>query len=660
MQRFILLLCLNLVFLYTKAQRDSIADQQISEIQVLAKVKPSTIRATSPLQVVNSEDIDRIGLTSMSDAVRRFSGVTVKDYGGVGGMKTVSIRGMGAQHTAVSYDGLVISNVQSGLIDIGRFSLDNISSISLTIGQSDDIFKSARSFASAGILSIDTDIPTFSNKNYELELHAKTGSFGLFNPSVYYAQKLNDKFSMSVASSWQRIDGSYKFEIDNIETKEKGKRYNSDVDIYRIETNLYGNLGKAGLLKFKINYFDSERGIPGAVIFYNPYNDERVWNKDVFTQALYKNQLNKQLSIQAQAKFSRTFYKYVEMNNNQGDGKLTDKITQFEYYASAGVLYKPFDKFSLSLNEDIFRNTLNSNYSDVKAPSRNSSLTALAAQYQSKRITLTGSLLATYINEKTKSEEEPDDRKKITPSLSLSYLPFDFTDLRVRASYKKIFRVPTFDDLYYVRMGNSNLKPEYATQYNIGLTWGTHISDFADYLSISVDGYKNKVKDKILAIPTANIFKMRNFGKIDMKGIDVNAKLNMNVSKDMAVNLAANYSYQEVIDVTDPNAKNYKDQVPYTPKNYGSGAISFENPWVNIAYTIILSGKRYFSDQNLTENELASYTDHSISVNKTIEFSEKKLRLQAGISNLANKNYQIIQNYPMPGRAYNVSANFIF
>lgn len=660
MQRFILLLCLNLVFLYAKAQKDSIADQQISEVQVLAKVKPSTIRATSPLQVVNSEDIDRIGLTSMSDAVRRFSGVTVKDYGGVGGMKTVSIRGMGAQHTAVSYDGLVISNVQSGLIDIGRFSLDNISSISLTIGQSDDIFKSARSFASAGILSIDTDIPTFSNKNYELELHAKTGSFGLFNPSVYYAQKLNDKFSMSVSSSWQRIDGNYKFEIDNIETKEKGKRYNSDVDIYRIETNLYGNLGKAGLLKFKINYFDSERGIPGAVIFYNPYNDERVWNKDVFTQVHYKNQLNKQLSIQAQAKFSRTFYKYVEMNNNQGDGKLTDKITQFEYYASAGVLYKPFDKFSLSLNEDVFRNTLNSNYSDVKDPSRNSSLTALAAQYQSKRITLTGSLLATYINEKTKSEEEPDDRKKITPSLSLSYLPFDFTDLRVRASYKKIFRVPTFDDLYYVRMGNSNLKPEYATQYNIGLTWGTHISDFADYLSISVDGYKNKVKDKILAIPTANIFKMRNFGKVDMKGIDVNAKLNMNVSKDMAVNLAANYSYQEVIDVTDPNAKNYKDQVPYTPKNYGSGAISFENPWVNVAYTLILSGKRYFSDQNLTENELASYTDHSISVNKTIEFSEKKLRLQAGISNLANKNYQIIQNYPMPGRAYNVSANFIF
>lgn len=56
-------------------------------------------------------------------------------------MKTVSIRGMGAQHTAVSYDGVTMSNVQSGQIDISRFSLDNVSMITLSIGQSDDTFQ---------------------------------------------------------------------------------------------------------------------------------------------------------------------------------------------------------------------------------------------------------------------------------------------------------------------------------------------------------------------------------------------------------------------------------------------------------------------------------------------------------------------------------------
>ena len=58
-----------------------------------------------------------------------FAGANVKDYGGIGGLKTVSVRNIGAAHTAVSYDGVVVSNSQAGQIDIGRFSLDNVSTL---------------------------------------------------------------------------------------------------------------------------------------------------------------------------------------------------------------------------------------------------------------------------------------------------------------------------------------------------------------------------------------------------------------------------------------------------------------------------------------------------------------------------------------------------
>lgn len=93
----------------------------------------------------------------MADAVRRFAGANVKDYGGIGGLKTVSIRNMGAAHTAVSYDGVAVSNCQAGQIDIGRFSLDNVSMLSLAIGQSEDLLQSARLYASAGVLGIETE-----------------------------------------------------------------------------------------------------------------------------------------------------------------------------------------------------------------------------------------------------------------------------------------------------------------------------------------------------------------------------------------------------------------------------------------------------------------------------------------------------------------------
>ncbi|WP_036930266.1 TonB-dependent siderophore receptor [Prevotella sp. 10(H)] len=639
---------------------DTIKTQNLSEVEVSANVKPSSSRSTTPLQVIDNTEMERIGILSVSDAVRRFSGVTVKDYGGIGGIKTVSIRGMGAQHTAVSYDGVTISDIQSGQIDIGRFSLDNISDISLSIGQSDDIFQSARSYASAGLLQVNTSQPVFSNKSYKLNIQAKTGSFGLFNPMVYYAQRLNKKFSIATNVGWERNDGMYKFTYKNADKTEERKRRNSDVNIWRTEFNLYGNLGKGGELKFKANYYDSERGLPGSIIFYKDDNDERVWNKDFFSQLHYKNTFSQKLELKAQAKFSRTYYKYISVNNNIGNNLQEDRITQFEYYASAGIVYKPVQNFSVSLFEDVFQNRLHSNFADVDKPTRLSSLTALAAQFSNRHLTITGSLLATYVDEKVRSGEEPDDKKKITPAISVSYLPFLKTNLRIRASYKKIFRVPTFNDLYYVRMGNINLKPEYATQYNAGLTWTGRISDMFDLISISADGYKNKVDDKIVPFPTMNIFKMRNYGKVDMTGLDVNTRAHIAIINKLSVDIAGNYSYQKVIDVTDENNKNYKHQIPYTPRHYGSGSISIENPWVNIAYTIIISGKRYALDQNIPDNEIESYTDHSISLNKSFSIRDHNLRLQLNLTNLSNKNYQIIKYYPMPGRSFTFSANYQF
>ncbi|MDR2955196.1 MAG: TonB-dependent receptor [Prevotella sp.] len=643
---------------------DSINPKKLSEVEVAATTRPSVTRSTSPLQVIDNTEIEKIGILSVSDAVRRFSGVTVKDYGGIGGMKTVSIRGMGAQHTAVNYDGVTMSNVQSGQIDISRFSLDNVSMISLSVGQSDDIFQPARSYASAGMLQINTLTPSFKDKGYKVSTEIKTGSFGLFNPKLYYAQRLSNKFSLSVNGGWERADGRYEFEYKNVDNIEKRKRKNSDVNIWRTELNLYGNLGKAGELRFKTNYFDSERGLPGSVIFYNEDSFERLHNKDLFSQAFYRNKLSEKFEIKGQAKFSRFFYQYIDYTNKVGESggitKQEDRVLQFEYYGSAGVLYKPLKFLSISLSEDVFQNRLKSNFNDVDNPRRNSSLTALAAQLSTNRLTVTGSLLATYVDESIKSGEKADNKKKITLSIGASYQPLEKINLRIRGSYKKIFRVPTFSDMYYLRMGNKNLKPEYATQYNVGLTWTGKLSEMFDFISLSVDGYKNNVKDKIVAFPTANIFKMRNFGEVDMTGLDVNMRSNIAIDENMSVSISGNYSYQKFMDVTDEEAKNYKHQIPYTPKNYGSGAVSFENPWVNIAYTVLILGKRYALDQNIPDNEIEAYTDHSVSLNKSFLISNNPLRLQLNLINLAGKNYQIIQYYPMPGRSFTFSANYSF
>ena len=93
------------------------------------------------------------------------------------------------QHTAVSYDGVTITDAQSGQVDISRFSLDNVEMISLSIGQSDDIFQTARMYASAGALSVKTRKPVFDGKPMNLQAKAKGGSLDVYKRQPGYASR---------------------------------------------------------------------------------------------------------------------------------------------------------------------------------------------------------------------------------------------------------------------------------------------------------------------------------------------------------------------------------------------------------------------------------------------------------------------------------------
>ena len=113
--------------LFAQQQKvDTTHTYSIPEITVSDIYQTREVRSTAPLQVFSKDALKNLHALQVSDAVKHFAGVTVKDYGGIGGLKTVSIRSLGAQHTAVGYDGITLTDCQTGQIDIGRFSLDNV------------------------------------------------------------------------------------------------------------------------------------------------------------------------------------------------------------------------------------------------------------------------------------------------------------------------------------------------------------------------------------------------------------------------------------------------------------------------------------------------------------------------------------------------------
>ena len=86
----------------------------IPEVVVSDRYQTREVRATAPTQIFSKEELNNLHVLQVSDAVKHFAGVTVKDYGGIGGLKTVSIRSLGAQHTAIGYDGIAITDCQTG------------------------------------------------------------------------------------------------------------------------------------------------------------------------------------------------------------------------------------------------------------------------------------------------------------------------------------------------------------------------------------------------------------------------------------------------------------------------------------------------------------------------------------------------------------------
>lgn len=638
-------------------QTDTIAGKvhRIEEVTVRGRRTPLSISATAPIQQFKRAELERLGALEVADAVRHFSGVSVKDYGGIGGLKTVSVRSLGAQHTAISYDGVAISDCQSGQVDISRFSLDNVSQLTLNIGQSDQIYQTAKMFASAGGLSIETARPTFNEHASHLSATLKGGSFGLLNPSLLYSQKLTSGLSMNAYADYLRADGNYPFRMLNGTKWMDSKRNNSDIETYRAELNLYSQLSEKQDLNAKVYLFDSQRGLPGGVIYDNPYAAERLYDRNYFAQLKYENRFSERWKLQASGKFN---YSWNRDYNNQSSGITDDRFRQKESYLSATLWSEPVNGLSFSLAQDFAYNTLFTTLRNAQSPERFTYLTALAAHYKGGRFAATASLLNTYTTENVKQGVAANDRKKLSPAVSLSWKPFDI-GLRFRASYKDIFRVPTFNDLYYLELGNSNLKPESTQQFNLGTTWsGSSPFRLMDYLSLSADVYYNRVKNKIVAVPTLFIWKMMNVGEVETLGLDVNLATEWKLTEHYKLYLTGTYNFMQAEDITDRNAKIWRNQIAYTPRHSGNGSCTLETPWANLTYNCAVVSERYRLAQNSFDNRIEPYTDHSLSLSRRFEWNRHRLRVQLDALNLGNQNYEIVRFYPMPGRNYRITINY--
>lgn len=622
-------------------------------------------REIVPSQTLEGEQLEKLNSQSVADALRYFSGVQIKDFGGVGGIKTVNMRSMGSQNVGVFYDGLQLGNAQNGQVDLGRYSLDNIGEISVYNGQKSNIFQGAKDFGPAGVIYIRTRRPRWNGgERSRLTARMRCGSFGLANPDVVWEQRLSHTVSLSASAGYTYANGRYKFSYRR-KTADNGIAYdttatrrNGDVSAFRSEVSLFG-FSERGSWSGKVYYYDSERGIPGAIVNNVFRNGERQWDRSFFAQGWGEWLITPHYHLKINAKWAWDYTRFLR--NDPLMLHVDNNYYQQELYLSAAQLFKITHSWNVTLSTDFQWNKLNSNLADFLYPERYTGMVAAATSLSVGRFDAQAALLGTFIRDYSggtaRQPRESVGRQRFTPSVFMSWQPLTGTGWTLNGFFKQAFRMPTFNDLYYTEVGNKYLKPEMTTQYDIGTAYAVDFNrGVFKGVSVRVDAYYNRVDDKIVAYPSGRQFRwtMLNLGVVDIWGIDAAASVRATVGS-VGCDLRVNYTFQRAIDVTDSGDTYYKDQIPYMPRHSATVAAAVDWRGWNLNCSVLYTGVRYNAQENIPSNYEPAWTTTDVSLFK--EFTTHRVKWRAGleVNNLFDQNYEVISCYPMPGRNYRVN-----
>ena len=684
------------VFASAQSRLDSL--QHLREVQITAK----PFEAVIPSQSLDGKQLQVLNSYSVGDALRYFAGVKIKDYGGMGGFQTIDVRHMGTHHVGVFYNGVGITNAQNGIVDLGRFSLDDVEEVALYNGQKSEIFQSAKDFSSASSIYIRTKRPYFEgDKKTNLTLRFKAGSIEAYNPSVRLEQKLGAKLRLTLSAAYLKSPGKYKFDLRRVSESTgigydtTGYRRGSDIRSNRIESSLFAYLGDNAVWETNIYFYNAQRGLPGAITRtasgFETSSGERTGDNDFFVQSSFKKEPHDKFKYEIKAKYAYTRTHYNSLDTTllfDGQSAWTSMMYdniyyQQQYYLSSINQYNILPNWHVALAVDLGYERLNASFGNKAGPNavvrgeafaypkRYSVISALSSTLDLGKLKILGSLQGSYVNEKTSgvaehSSQKPiataPDKKELAPALFFGYKPFAGHDFNARLFYKRIFRMPTFNDLYYAQLGTSTLRPEFVSQYNIGFTYGKMFEHpFLDSFSLQTDAYYTDTKDKIVESPTGSMFRfmMMNIGKVEGYGVEALARLDGRVS-NVKTAVSLNYTYSSARDFTDRILTSYGDQLPYTPWHTASAIVNLQYRTWTLNYSFIYIGRRYNGAiNNIYVNKVQPWYTHDMTLRKDFSLGKTKLTAAVEANNLFDQFYEVVLNYPMPGRnfRFNISID---
>ena len=598
----------------------------------------------------------------IAEVLRRFTGVQVKDYGGIGGLKTVNVRSLGSEHVGIFLDGIQVDNAQNMQVDLGRFSTAGIGSVALYNGQKSRRLQTAKEYASGAAIHLNSARPVWGDGHHGT-VRLRGGSFATVNPSVQWDKDLWRGVVLRTGAEFVYSNGRYKFPYyDTTLVRENG-----DIRSLRLEAQLFGQIRPQGNPERRGDWqvhayaYGSERGFPGPVIrraMGFPFSAERQADQDLFVQGGWNQDWTPRYATALRFKYADNYTHYnTHPEKNPMALPYDLHYRQRVGYLSLAQSYVLADPWSVDLSADLQRNALDSDVGQFVTPRRTAFTGALATRVAWETFRAAAHLVYMGAWDCFDTPEAGgwtranSYRDVWMPSLSLFWKPIP--SLEWDAYVKRSYRLPSFNDLYYSQMGNSSLVPESALQFGTDLHWTYWPRPWRWEARFSP--YYNRVTDKIVAIPTSSQFRwtMLNIGIVDILGADVKASAAC-LAGEWDLGATLRYSYQRALDHSDPGSLTYGNQIPYIPRHSGSLSLAARFRRWSFNWDGSLSGGKWSRTANTPDYYIAPWALCDASIGRTFplnltETRAQELSVSLALNNLFNTHYQIVQGYPMPG-----------
>ncbi|MFA5556988.1 MAG: TonB-dependent receptor [Flavobacteriaceae bacterium] len=548
--------------------------------------------------------------SSFLTSVLNYNSLIYFKENGVGGASSASFRGTTASQTAVIWNGININSQTSGQTDFNAINSLSFDNITVKSGGGSVLYGSS---AIGGSIHLNNDLYFYDQ--FENELFLKYGSFNTFD-GRFQTKIASDKYNLQLGFTRSFSDNDYDW------VGKDRKNLNGQFENSTFNANFGYKINASNTLKFYSQYFSGERHFSLIFPTETPTKYQNTDIRNLLEWASISDRFT------SRVKLAHLFeqYQYFPHINNRffTFGEVESLIAKYD------LAYEFSDKLKLNTIIDFTQNK--GKGSDIRSEKR---------QIGSGSLMFKHLISGKFLYEITLRKEITDNYESpLLYSLGIKYNVTDFYSAKFNAS--KNFRIPTFNDLYWVTGGNSDLKPE--TSYQAEITNEFRIKNF----KISLTGFYNRLEDMLRWIPSGSLWNPTNTDEVEIFGFEAGLSYSKNIGKH-TVELNGNYGH------TSSKDKKTDKYLVYVPVHKANTSVLYGYQNLNLYGEFLYVGEIFTRSDNNSKYNIDAYQVYNLGADYTFK---KHYTIGVKVQNMLNTYYESVESRPLPGRNFMMYLNF--